>query len=102
MMHMHMQTAPGVFKESTFRALDYVLHTAAKNDVRCVRVLFYRGWASCSTSPASLRDERGVSTRARVLPSCLTMRGELGHGELGYETTRTRTCSYTSLRRRFT
>jgi len=48
MMHMHMQTAPGVFKESTFRALDYVLHTAAKNDVRCVRVLFYRGWASCS------------------------------------------------------
>jgi hypothetical protein len=34
-----MQTAPGVFKESTFRALDYVLHTAAKYDVRCMRAL---------------------------------------------------------------
>jgi mannan endo-1,4-beta-mannosidase len=29
-----VQTAPGVFKESTFKGLDYVLHTAAKNDVR--------------------------------------------------------------------
>jgi hypothetical protein len=29
-----VQTAPGVFKEATFKALDYALHTAAKNDVR--------------------------------------------------------------------